>query len=86
MPLESPHVTAVAVEPPLSADNAAGRFVFVPAAQFASEGIGGWIAKISKVGKTKDQVTDIQIKDADDRQSKKYFKFTQFAATFKPLS
>ena len=43
--VDHPFVTAPAVDPELTPDRAAGRFVFVPASQFKSEGIGGWIAK-----------------------------------------
>ena len=86
IPVDHPAVNQPAVEPPLSPVNAATRFVFVPAEQFGSEGIGGWIAKITKVGKQQDPIVDIQFKDADGKLSKQYFKFSHVKTTFKPLS
>ena len=79
-------VTADAIEPPLTVQNAATRFVFVPAAQFDSEGIGGWVAKIISVARNKQQVTKLNFKDADGKTSAQYFKFDHVAATFRPLS
>ena len=42
---DSSYVTASPVLPELTADNAATRYVFVPAHEFGSEGIGGWVAR-----------------------------------------
>ena len=79
-------VSRDAVGPPLEASKAASRFIFVPAREFGTEDIGGWIAKITKVGNQKDPTVDIQFKDADGKLSKLYFKFSHVKATFKPLS
>ena len=79
-------LTAPAVEPALTAANAGSRFVLVPAAQFGSVGIGGWIAQILKVARNKDQTTEIMFKDGDGRKQKQYFMFEHVAASFKPLS
>lgn len=38
-------VTSLAVAPMLTLANAKGRFIFVPAAEFGSVGVGGWIAR-----------------------------------------
>jgi hypothetical protein len=84
--LDDAAVSRDAVEPPLEPKNAATRFIFVPASEFGTEGIGGWVAKITKVGTQKDPTTDIQFKDAESKLSKLYFKFSHVAATFKPLS
>ena len=79
-------VTASAVEPALTPANAVGRFVFVPGSQWQLADIGGWVAKISKMGSQKDPTVDIQFKDLDGDLSKEYFKFSHVQATFKPLS
>jgi hypothetical protein len=79
-------LTSPAVEPALTADTAASRFVLVPASQFDAAGIGGWIARIVKVLRNKEQTTELQFKDGDGRASKEYFKFDHVAANFKPLS
>ena len=42
---DSPYVTAAPVLPELTPDNAATRYVFVPASQFQAEGIGGYVAR-----------------------------------------
>ena len=42
---DSSYVTASPVLPELTADNAATRYVFVPAHEFSAEGIGGWVAR-----------------------------------------
>ena len=42
---DSPYVTAAPVLPELTADNAATRYVFVPASEFGAEGIGGYVAR-----------------------------------------
>ena len=78
-------VTASAVEPALTPANAVGRFVFVPGSQWQLD-IGGWVAKISKMGSQKDPTVDIQFKDMDGDLTKEYFKFSHVLATFKPLS
>eukprot|EP00966_Prymnesium_polylepis_P320177 7376562-Prymnesium_polylepis.1 len=41
-------VNTPAHELELTADNAASRFVFVPAETFHAEGIGGWIARCDR--------------------------------------
>ena len=43
--MDSPYVTTSPVLPELTPDNAASRYVFVPASQFGAEGIGGWVAR-----------------------------------------
>ena len=86
MELDHPAVSRDAVGPPLEASTAASRFIFVPAHEFGTEGIGGWIAKITKVGHQKDPTVDVQFKDADGKLKKQYFKFSHVKATFKPLS
>ena len=42
---DHPAVTSLAVAPMLTLANAKGRFIFVPAAEFGSVGVGGWIAR-----------------------------------------
>ena len=84
--LDDPVLTAEPVAPPLDAANAATRFVFVPASEFGSEGIGGWIAKITSVAKGKKQVTTMAFKDADGRQETQHFEFEHVRVAFKPLS
>lgn len=71
--LNDPLVTAEAVAPPRSVENAASRFVLVPASQFESEGIGGWVACIKSVARGQQQVTTLAFKDADGKSSKQYF-------------
>ena len=78
-------VTASAVEPALTPANAVGRFVFVPGSQWQLD-IGGWVAKICKMGSQKDPTVDVQFKDMDGDRTKEYFKFSHVLATFKPLS
>jgi hypothetical protein len=79
-------LAAPAVEPVLTAKNAGSRFVHVPASQFDATGIGGWIAKITKVARNADQTTTLRFKDADGAQETHYFKFAHVVATFKLLS
>ena len=79
-------VTAAAVDPPLSLENAVGRFVFVPGDQFGSQGISGWVGKIRKCLKDRNQTTTINFKGSDGRSSKEHFKFEHVKASFKPLS
>ena len=79
-------VTSTAINPPFEPANAATRFVFVPAAEFGAKGIGGWVAKVIKVGKQKDPTVTIQFKDGDDRLEKQCFSFSHVKAAFKPLS
>ena len=86
MPSDDPVLAAEPVEPPLTAANAATRFVFVPASEYGSEGIGGWIAKITGVAKGKKQVTTMAFKDADGRQETQHFEFEHVRVAFKPLS
>jgi hypothetical protein len=86
VPLESELLKADAVEPPLTVINAASRFVFVPATQFESEGVGGWVAKVKSVSRGRDQATQITFKDADGKISSHYFMFEHVLAAFKPLS
>ena len=83
---DSSVVSETAVEPPFDVINAGSRFVFVPAAQFGAEGIGGWIAKIVSVLKNHDKTTTLQFKDADGKYSRQYFKFEHVVKHFKPLS
>ena len=42
---DSSYVTASPALPELTPDNAASRYVFVPASEFKAEGIGGWVAR-----------------------------------------
>ena len=86
LPLEHALLTANPVGEPLNVINAATRFVLVPAAQFGSEGIGGWVAKIKSVAKTIGNVTTLQFKNADGAYSTHHFKLEHVIATFKPLT
>ena len=79
-------VTSPAAEPALTPANAASRFVFVPASQFGAEGIGGYVARIQKVGRDKQGITTVQFKNADDKMSTKHFTFEHVASSFKPLT
>ena len=86
LPSDDPLASAEPVEPPLTAANAATRFVFVPASEFGSEGIAGWSAKITGVSRDKKQTTNIAFMDGDGRKETQYFTFEHVLATFKPLS
>ena len=82
----APQVDAPAVEPVLTHENAAGRFVFAAAALFQAEGIGGYVAKIRKVAKDRQGTTTVQFKDADGKITSSYFQFDFIKASFKTLS
>ena len=86
LPLEHALLTANPVGEHLSVMNAGGRFVLVPASQFGSEGIGGWVAKIKSVAKTSGNPATLLFKDADGASSTHYFKFTHVLETFMPLT
>ena len=79
-------VTSPAAEPALTPANAASRFVFVPASQFGAKGIGGYVARIQKVGRDKQATTSVQFKDADGKMSTEHFTFERVASSFKPLT
>lgn len=69
VPLRSPLLRRHAVAPPLTAENAGGRYVFIPAKAFAAsrKDIAGWVVKILSVGDDDDQKTRLQTKDADGK-------------------
>ena len=79
-------VTSPAAEPALTPANAASRFVFVPASQFGAAVIGGYVARIQKVGRDKQATTSVQFKDADGKMSTEHFTFERVASSFKPLT
>jgi len=84
--MDAPAVFANPVAPELTVENAATRFILVPAAQFQAVGIGGWIARIKQVAKDRVQTTTIQFKDADGKYTTECFQFLHVAKSFKPLS
>ena len=86
LPMEHELLSAEPVGPALQADNAATRFVLVPASQFGATGIGGWVAKIKSVARNRQQATTVIFKDADGKTESHHFTFEHVAASFKPLS
>ena len=86
IPETAPELSAIACNPALTMKNGGTRFVLVPASQFQVKGIGGWIAKIVKITRNKDQTTELQFKDRDGKMTREYFKFSHVLAHFKPLT
>lgn len=71
-----------AAEPVLDAENAGGRFVFVPKTMWpacAGEGVEGWVAKIMKVDKR--SVAELKFHDG-----KECFKLESLITETKALS
>ena len=77
---DSPIISQEPADPPLTEENAGGRFVYVPPSVFPTvEGQGGWVAKIRSVNKN-NKITELQFHDG-----RQHFKFSQVLKEFKPL-
>ena len=80
VPKGSEIISQEPVDPPLTEQNAGGRFVYVPPSVFPTvDGEGGWIAKIRSVNKN-NKITELQFHDG-----RQHFKFEQVVKEFKPL-
>ena len=80
LPKDSPIISQEPFDPPLTEQNAGGRFVYVPPSVFPTiDGQGGWIAKIRSVNKS-NKITELQFHDG-----RQHFKFDQVLEHFKPL-
>ena len=83
-------VSAEPVEPPLTRDNAIGRWVFVPADKFGGDPVhvGGWTGQIKSVEKrTNVGTTGIKFKPTDPKEkATQYFAFDYVFQNFKPIN
>ena len=80
--MSDPLVNSDPVGEALTATNAAGRFVFIPRAEFdGAADVGGWVGSVVQVNKDNQQLTKIKMHD-----KVQHYSFPYVANTFKPLS
>lgn len=81
VPFNDPFATCAPVDPPLTPDSAATRFVFTPADVFDSTDCAGWIGRIVSVARDKQETTKVKYHDGVH-----YFRFEYVQQHFKPLT